>query len=137
MDMFNRAFLEVMLEGDAQGAVFTFPIPTYNITKDFDWDDPKLDLLFQVTAKYGIPYFSNFVNSNMNPEDTRSMCCRLRLDTTKLESRGGGLFGANPLTGSIGVVTINLARIGYNIQDRGGVPGCSWTSMMEPGKGEP
>ena len=114
MDMFNRAFLEVMLEGDAAGRVFTFPIPTYNITKDFDWDDPKLDLLFQVTAKYGIPYFSNFVNSNMNPEDTRSMCCRLRLDTTKLESRGGGLFGANPLTGSIGVVTLNLARIGYN-----------------------
>jgi ribonucleoside-triphosphate reductase len=114
MDMFNRAFLEVMLEGDAAGRVFTFPIPTYNITKDFDWDDPKLDLLFQVTAKYGIPYFSNFVNSDMNPEDTRSMCCRLRLDTSKLESRGGGLFGANPLTGSIGVVTLNLARIGYN-----------------------
>ncbi len=114
MDMFNRAFLEVMLAGDAAGRVFTFPIPTYNITKDFDWDDPKLDLLFQVTAKYGIPYFSNFVNSNMDPEDTRSMCCRLRLDTSKLESRGGGLFGANPLTGSIGVVTINLARIGYN-----------------------
>lgn len=113
MDMLNRAFLEVMLEGDAKGRVFTFPIPTYNITKDFDWDDPKLDLLFQVTAKYGIPYFSNFVNSDMNPEDTRSMCCRLRLDTTKLEKRGGGLFGANPLTGSIGVVTINLARIGY------------------------
>ncbi len=114
MDMFNRAFLEVMLEGDAAGRVFTFPIPTYNITKDFDWDDPKLDLLFQVTAKYGIPYFSNFVNSSMDPEDTRSMCCRLRLDTSKLESRGGGLFGANPLTGSIGVVTLGLARIGYN-----------------------
>jgi ribonucleoside-triphosphate reductase len=113
MDMFNRAFLEVMLEGDAAGRVFTFPIPTYNITKDFDWDDPKLDLLFQVTAKYGIPYFSNFVNSSMRPEDTRSMCCRLRLDTSKLESRGGGLFGANALTGSIGVVTINLARIGH------------------------
>ncbi|MGA2800498.1 MAG: ribonucleoside triphosphate reductase [Candidatus Micrarchaeaceae archaeon] len=114
MRMFNKAFLEVMLEGDASGRVFTFPIPTYNITKDFDWDDPNLDLLFSVTAKYGIPYFSNFVNSSMNPEDTRSMCCRLRLDTTKLESRGGGLFGANPLTGSIGVVTINMARIGYN-----------------------
>lgn len=113
MDMFNRAFLEVMLEGDAAGRVFTFPIPTYNITKEFDWDDPKLDLLFQVTAKYGIPYFSNFVNSSMRPEDTRSMCCRLRLDTSKLESRGGGLFGANALTGSIGVVTINLARIGH------------------------
>lgn len=113
MDMFNTALLEVMLEGDAKGRVFTFPIPTYNITKDFNWDDPKLDLLFKVTAKYGIPYFSNFVNSDMNPEDTRSMCCRLRLDTTKLEKRGGGLFGANPLTGSIGVVTINLPRIGY------------------------
>jgi ribonucleoside-triphosphate reductase (formate) len=114
MDMFNRAFLEVMLEGDASGRVFTFPIPTYNITKDFDWDDPKLELLFKVTAKYGIPYFSNFVNSDMRPEDTRSMCCRLRLDTTKLEQRGGGLFGANALTGSVGVVTVNLARIGYN-----------------------
>ncbi len=114
MDMFNRAFLEVMLEGDASGRVFTFPIPTYNITKDFDWDDPKLDLLFKVTAKYGIPYFSNFVNSDMKPEDTRSMCCRLRLDTSKLEQRGGGLFGANALTGSVGVVTVNLARIGYN-----------------------
>lgn len=117
MDILNRAFLEVMLEGDAKGRVFTFPIPTYNITKDFNWDDPKLDLLFKVTAKYGIPYFSNFVNSNMNPEDTRSMCCRLRLDTTKLESRGGGLFGANPLTGSIGVVTINLARLGHTSKD--------------------
>ena len=114
MDMFNRAFLEVMLEGDSSGRVFTFPIPTYNITKEFDWDDPKLDLLFKVTAKYGIPYFSNFVNSDMKPEDTRSMCCRLRLDTSKLEHRGGGLFGANALTGSLGVVTLNLARLGYN-----------------------
>ncbi len=119
MDMFNRAFLEIMLEGDAKGRVFTFPIPTYNITKDFDWEDPKLDLLFKVTAKYGIPYFSNFVNSDMDPEDTRSMCCRLRLDTSKLEKRGGGLFGANPLTGSIGVVTINLPRLGYLSKDEG------------------
>ena len=113
MDMLNRAFLEVMTEGDAGGRVFTFPIPTYNITRDFNWEDPHLELLWQTTAKYGIPYFSNFVNSSMTPEDARSMCCRLRLDTRELQTRGGGLFGANPLTGSIGVVTINLPRIGY------------------------
>jgi len=113
MDMFNQAFLEVMQKGDAKGRVFTFPIPTYNITKDFDWDNPNLDLLWKVTAKYGIPYFANFIKSDMDPEDTRSMCCRLRLDTKQLQARGGGLFGSNPLTGSIGVVTINLARIGY------------------------
>ncbi|MGC8654277.1 MAG: ribonucleoside triphosphate reductase [Candidatus Kryptoniota bacterium] len=117
MDIFNKALLEVMLEGDAKGRVFTFPIPTYNITKDFDWGNQNLDLLWQVTAKYGIPYFSNFVNSDMNPEDARSMCCRLRLDTRKLEKRGGGLFGANPLTGSIGVVTINMPRLGYLSKD--------------------
>lgn len=113
MDMLNKAFLEVMIEGDAKGRVFTFPIPTYNITKDFSWDDPKLSYLWEATAKYGIPYFSNFVNSDLDPNDARSMCCRLRLDTRKLEARGGGLFGANPLTGSIGVVTLNLPRIGY------------------------
>jgi len=113
MDLLNRAFLEVMIEGDAKGRVFTFPIPTYNITKDFDWDDPRLDFLWEATAKYGIPYFSNFVNSELDPNDARSMCCRLRLDTRKLEARGGGLFGANPLTGSIGVVTLNLPRIGF------------------------
>lgn len=113
MDMLNRAFLEVMIEGDAKGRVFTFPIPTYNITKDFAWDDPKLDYLWAATAKYGIPYFSNFVNSDLDPNDARSMCCRLRLDTRKLEARGGGLFGANPLTGSIGVVTLNLPRLGH------------------------
>ncbi len=113
MDMINRSFLEVMIEGDAKGRVFTFPIPTYNITKDFNWSGKNMDYLWEVTAKYGIPYFSNFVNSELNPEDARSMCCRLRLDTRKLEARGGGLFGANPLTGSIGVVTINLPRIGY------------------------
>ncbi|HPT73215.1 MAG TPA: ribonucleoside triphosphate reductase, partial [Candidatus Cloacimonadota bacterium] len=113
MDMINRAFLEVMIEGDQKGRVFTFPIPTYNITRDFDWDNPERDYLWDVTAKYGIPYFSNFVNSDMSPEDSRSMCCRLRLDTRKLAARGGGLFGANPLTGSIGVVTINLPRLGY------------------------
>jgi len=113
MDMINRAFMEVMSEGDADGRVFTFPIPTYNITKDFDWDNPNLEPLWQATAKYGIPYFANFINSDMSPEDARSMCCRLRLDTRELKKRGGGLFGANPLTGSIGVVTINLPRIAY------------------------
>lgn len=113
MDMINRAFAEVMMEGDAKGRVFTFPIPTYNITKDFDWDNKNFDLIWKMTAKYGIPYFSNYVNSDMSPEDARSMCCRLRLDNRELLKRGGGLFGANPLTGSIGVVTINLPRIGY------------------------
>jgi ribonucleoside-triphosphate reductase len=113
MDMLNRAFAEVMLEGDAKGRVFTFPIPTYNITQDFDWDNPVLAPIWRMTAKYGIPYFSNFINSDMKPEDARSMCCRLRLDNRELRKRGGGLFGANPLTGSIGVVTINMARLGY------------------------
>ena len=113
MDMINRAFAEVMMAGDAKGRVFTFPIPTYNITEDFDWDNPNLEPVWKMTGKYGIPYFSNFVNSDMSPEDARSMCCRLRLDNRELLKRGGGLFGANPLTGSIGVVTINLPRIGY------------------------
>ena len=113
MDLINRAFAEVMMEGDAKGRVFTFPIPTYNITEDFDWDNPNLEAVWRMTAKYGIPYFSNFVNSDMSPEDARSMCCRLRLDNRELLKRGGGLFGANPLTGSIGVVTINLPRIGH------------------------
>lgn len=113
MDLFNKAFLEVMQEGDAKGRVFTFPIPTYNITSDFQWDNPKLKGLWEITAKYGIPYFANFINSEMKPEDARSMCCRLRLDNRELRNRGGGLFGASPLTGSIGVVTINLPRIGY------------------------
>lgn len=113
MDLINRAFAEVLLEGDARGRVFTFPIPTYNITKDFGWDNPVLEPLWRVTAKYGIPYFANFINSDLKPEDARSMCCRLRLDNRELRKRGGGLFGANPLTGSIGVVTINLPRIGY------------------------
>jgi ribonucleoside-triphosphate reductase len=118
MDMFNKAFLEVMAEGDAKGRVFTFPIPTYNITKDFDWDNKNISLLWEVTAKYGLPYFSNFINSDMSPEDARSMCCRLRIDNRQLEHRGGGLFGANPLTGSIGVVTINLPRLGYNAKNK-------------------
>jgi len=113
MDMINRAFAEVMMEGDAKGRVFTFPIPTYTISEDFDWENPNLEHVWQMTGKYGIPYFSNFINSDMSPEDARSMCCRLRLDNRELLKRGGGLFGANPLTGSIGVVTINLPRIGY------------------------
>ncbi|MDD3545420.1 MAG: ribonucleoside triphosphate reductase [Kiritimatiellae bacterium] len=117
MDMFNSAFLEVMTEGDAKGRVFTFPIPTYNISKEFDWDRPGLEKLWEVTAKYGIPYFANFVNSDMSPDDARSMCCRLRLDKRELNKRGGGLFGANPQTGSIGVVTINMPRLGYLAQD--------------------
>ncbi len=118
MDLFNRAFVEVMAEGDAKGRVFTFPIPTYNITKDFNWDNPNLKGLWKMTAKYGVPYFSNFINSEMDPEDARSMCCRLRIDNRELEMRGGGLFGSNPLTGSIGVVTINLPRLGYLSKDR-------------------
>ncbi|MGD8369711.1 MAG: ribonucleoside triphosphate reductase, partial [Desulfobacterales bacterium] len=113
MDILNQAFADVMMEGDAKGRVFTFPIPTYNITADFDWENPNLEPLWKMTGKYGIPYFSNFVNSDMSPEDARSMCCRLRLDNRELLKRGGGLFGANPLTGSIGVVTINLPRIGF------------------------
>jgi len=111
MKMINRAYAEVMMEGDADGRVFTFPIPTYNITKDFDWEDPDLDPIWEMTAKYGIPYFANFVNSDMDPNDARSMCCRLRLDNRELRKRGGGLFGSNPLTGSVGVVTLNLPRI--------------------------
>jgi len=117
MDTINKAFAEIMMNGDANGRVFTFPIPTYNITADFDWENPNLDAVWKMTGKYGIPYFSNFVNSDMSPEDARSMCCRLRLDNRELLKRGGGLFGANPLTGSIGVVTINLPRIGYTARN--------------------
>lgn len=113
MDMLNQAFAEVMMEGDNKGRVFTFPIPTYNITKDFNWESKRFEAVWKMTGRYGIPYFSNFVNSDMSPDDARSMCCRLRLDNRELRKRGGGLFGANPLTGSIGVVTINMPRIGY------------------------
>jgi ribonucleoside-triphosphate reductase len=113
MNMINHAFAEIMHGGDAKGRPFTFPIPTYNITKDFDWDNDGLDPIWEMTAKYGVPYFSNFINSDMKPDDARSMCCRLRLDNRELRKRGGGLFGANPKTGSIGVVTINMPRIGY------------------------
>ncbi|MDP1620168.1 MAG: ribonucleoside triphosphate reductase, partial [bacterium] len=113
MNLINRAFAEVMTEGDASGRIFTFPIPTYNIDKNFDWDDKRFNAIWEMTAKYGIPYFANFINSDMDPDDARSMCCRLRLDNRELRKRGGGLFGANPLTGSIGVVTINMPRLGY------------------------
>ena len=113
MNMINRAFAEMMLEGDAKGRVFTFPIPTYNITKNFEWDKEDYKPLWEMTAKYGVPYFANFINSDMKPDDVRSMCCRLRIDNRELKKRGGGLFGANPLTGSIGVVTINMPKIGY------------------------
>ena len=118
MNLFNKALFEVLIEGDAKGRVFTFPIPTINITKDFDWDNPVVRLIMEATAKYGIPYFANFINSDLSPEDARSMCCRLRLDTTELKHRGGGLFGASPLTGSIGVVTLNLPRLGYLSQSK-------------------
>lgn len=117
MDCFNKALLQVLYEGDARGRPFTFPIPTYAITPDFDWNNSSLDILWKTTARYGIPYFANYVNSDMSPDDTRSMCCRLRLDLRALARRGGGLFGANPLTGSIGVVTINMPRIGHLAED--------------------
>jgi anaerobic ribonucleoside-triphosphate reductase len=117
MEMFNLAFAEVMQQGDSKGRVFTFPIPTYNVTSDFAWDSPVSQAVFEVTAKYGVPYFSNFMNSDLHPEDVRSMCCRLRIDNRELRKRGGGFFGANPLTGSIGVVTLNMPRIGYLSKD--------------------
>lgn len=113
MNMINKAFIEIMLEGDADGRGFQYPIPTYNLTRDFDWDSDNARMLFEMTAKYGTPYFQNFINSELNPSDVRSMCCRLQLDKRELRKKGGGLFGADELTGSIGVVTINLPRIGY------------------------
>lgn len=113
MDLINQIFIEVMTQGDRNGRTFTFPIPTYNITKDFDWNDPKTRPLFEMTAKYGTPYFQNFINSDLQPGDVRSMCCRLQLDLKELRKRGGGLFGSAEMTGSIGVVTINAARLGY------------------------
>ncbi|PLC53635.1 ribonucleoside triphosphate reductase [Pollutimonas nitritireducens] len=113
MDMINRAYIEVMMTGDAKGRVFTFPIPTYNITDDFDWHSPNAELLFEMTAKYGLPYFQNFINSELKPNMIRSMCCRLQLDLRELLKRGNGLFGSAEQTGSLGVVTINCARLGY------------------------
>ena len=113
MNLINRAFAGLMMEGDSKGRIFTFPIPTYNLTDDFDWESEELRPLWEMTGRYGIPYFSNFVNSDMSPEDARSMCCRLRLDNRELRQRGGGLFGSNPLTGSVGVVTLNMPRLAY------------------------
>lgn len=113
MDLINKAFIELMLEGDADGRGFAYPIPTYNITRDFDWDSDNARLLFEMTSRYGTPYFQNFINSDLNPGDVRSMCCRLQLDKRELRKRGGGLFGSDEFTGSVGVVTINLPRIGY------------------------
>lgn len=117
MEMINQAFLEVMLEGDYHGRIFSFPIPTYNVGRDFPWDSRVGELLLQLTAKYGVPYFQNFINSDLKPEDVRSMCCRLQMDIRELRKRTGGLFGAGDLTGSIGVVTLNLAKLGYLAQD--------------------
>lgn len=117
INMINKAFCEVMMEGDSSGRIFSFPIPTYNISPDFDWNNDVVDDIMKMTSKYGIPYFANFINSDMKPEDSRSMCCRLRIDNRELIKRGGGLFGANPLTGSIGVITINLPRLGYLYKD--------------------
>ncbi len=118
MDMINRTFLELMIEGDQKGRVFTFPIPTYNITKDFNWDSPLADLLFQATAKYGIPYFQNYIGTDLNPGDIRAMCCRLNLDQRELMRRPGNIWGPGDSTGSIGVVTINLNRIGFESQTK-------------------
>ena len=116
--MINRAYIEVMTAGDAKGRVFTFPIPTYNITPDFDWEHPNAELLFEMTAKYGLPYFQNFLNSELKPNMIRSMCCRLQLDLRELLKRGNGLFGSAEQTGSLGVVTINCARLGYLLRRR-------------------
>nr|WP_315529386.1 ribonucleoside triphosphate reductase [uncultured Achromobacter sp.] len=116
MDMINRAYIEVMMAGDAKGRVFTFPIPTYNITPDFDWNHPNTDRLFEMTARYGLPYFQNFLNSDLEPHMVRSMCCRLQLDLRELLKRGNGLFGSAEQTGSVGVVTVNCARLGYTCQ---------------------
>ena len=120
MDMINRAFLEVMSQGDRDGRIFTFPIPTYNVTKDFNWTSDNARLLFEVTGKYGLPYFQNFINSDLNPGDVRSMCCRLQMDMRELRNKTGGLFGAGEQTGSIGVVTINMPRLGYLAKDKEG-----------------
>ena len=119
MDLVNKAFIEIMIEGDANGRGFQYPIPTYSITKDFDWSDTENNkLLFEMTSKYGTPYFSNYVNSDMQPSDVRSMCCRLRLDLRELRRKSGGFFGSGESTGSVGVVTINLPRIAYLAKDK-------------------
>ncbi|PLX92096.1 MAG: ribonucleoside triphosphate reductase [Desulfuromonas sp.] len=134
MDLFNRAFCEIMMTGDASGRIFSFPIPTYNITAGFDWESERFKPIWEMTAKYGIPYFSNFINSDMDPEDARSMCCRLRLDNRELRRRGGGLFGSNPLTGSIGVVTLNLPRAAYEAKGNVETFHARLLELMELGK---
>jgi len=113
MDLINRGFLEIMLEGDRDGRIFTFPIPTYNLTRDFAWDSPNAELLFKLTGRYGTPYFQNFINSHLNPRDVRAMCCRLQMDMRQLAKRTGGIFGNGESTGSVGVVTLNMPRLGY------------------------
>jgi len=133
MDRINRAFIELMLEGDASGRGFQYPIPTYNVTTDFDWDSPNAKLLFEMTAKYGTPYFQNFINSDLNPADVRSMCCRLMLDKRELRKKGGGLFGADELTGSIGVVTIKPAQNWFSFTKRKGILG-RLDDLMEKAK---
>lgn len=130
MDLFNTAFCDVMMEGDKKGRVFTFPIPTINVTKEFAWDSPVVGKFMEITCKYGIPYFSNYVSSDLSPEDALSMCCRLRLDTSELRKRGGGLFGSNPLTGSIGVVTLNLPRLAYLSKSEGEYRSRLWRMMQ-------
>ncbi|MGQ4538154.1 ribonucleoside triphosphate reductase [Dermabacteraceae bacterium P7074] len=134
MDMVNRAYISVMTEGDAEGRVFTFPIPTYNITKDFDWEGPNVEALFEMTAKYGLPYFQNFINSELDPGMIRSMCCRLQLDLRELLKRGNGLFGSAELTGSIGVVTVNMARLGYLYAGDEAALLCELDRLLELGK---
>jgi anaerobic ribonucleoside-triphosphate reductase len=134
MDMINRAYIEVMMAGDAKGRVFTFPIPTYNITADFDWHSPNAELLFEMTAKYGLPYFQNFINSELKPNMIRSMCCRLQLDLRELLKRGNGLFGSAEQTGSLGVVTINCARLGYLHAGDEAALLCRLDGLLELGK---
>ena len=134
MDMLNRAYIEVMMQGDAKGRAFTFPIPTYNITKDFDWEHPNTERLFEMTAKYGLPYFQNFLNSDLEPNMVRSMCCRLQLDLRELLKRGNGLFGSAEQTGSLGVVTLNCARLGYLFQGDENALLARTDELMELGK---
>jgi anaerobic ribonucleoside-triphosphate reductase len=137
MDMINRAYIEVMMQGDAKGRAFTFPIPTYNITRDFDWDAPQHRALFEMTAKYGLPYFQNFLNSDLQPNMVRSMCCRLQLDLRELLKRGNGLFGSAEQTGSLGVVTLNCARLGYLYKGDEAALLARTDELLDAGQGQP
>jgi ribonucleoside-triphosphate reductase len=134
MDMINRAYIEVMMAGDAKGRAFTFPIPTYNMTEDFDWYSPNAERLFEMTARYGLPYFQNFINSELKPNMIRSMCCRLQLDLRELLKRGNGLFGSAEQTGSLGVVTINCARLGYRYRGNESALLTALDRLLELGK---